>query len=606
MKLKQVWRSRVPFLWRRVGIVLLDVLSWVLAFLVVSLVLYDLTLTSVQWEQSLLYLGVGILLFVAGGFASQIYLGRTHLGSFHDCLWVGSIAILDCVVLLMLLFVLKSVPRGMALALPLLALVFLLAWRTMWRAIDATRQTHRAGSRHAQRALVYGAGVIGHEVINLSDIAKETPYNIVGLIDDNPSKRFLRINGRKILGTGTDLGKISKRLRVETVIFAISAPPASLIQEVSRECQAAGLTLVVVPPVREMIGGHVRLGQLRKADVADLLGRRPIETDINAISGYIRDKVVLITGAGGSIGSELSRQVLSLGPSKLVLLDRDETALHTVQLDLYGSGLLDSDEIVLCDIRDREALQAIFDHHQPEVVFHTAALKHLPMLERFPLEGWKTNVLGSNNVLHCAKNVGVQRFVNISTDKAADPTSVLGQTKRLAERLTACYAKVTGLPYVSVRFGNVLGSRGSVLYTFRSQIARGGPVTVTHPDVTRFFMTIPEACQLVLQAGSIGHPGDVMVLDMGQPVRIVDVAQLLIAESGKDLEIVYTGLRPGEKLHEVLFSQREDCTPSEHPLISRNYVPPLCPDELPVDDSHPLDTMIRQGALNNPEQELVA
>jgi dTDP-glucose 4,6-dehydratase len=364
--------------------------------------------------------------------------------------------------------------------------------------------------------------------------------------------------------------------------MAINAAPANLVQEVSRACQGAGLTFVVLPPVREMIGGHVRLEQIRKVDVADLLGRRPIKTDIGNIASCVRDKVVLITGAGGSIGSELARQVHRLNPRQLVLLDRDESALHGVQLSLYGTGLLDSEDIVLCDIRDMAALEEVFDRHRPEVVFHAAALKHLPLLERFPLEGWKTNVVGTANVLACSRRVGVERLVNISTDKAADATSVLGQTKRLAERLTAWHAQDGRLPYVSVRFGNVLGSRGSVLHAFRSQIERGGPVTVTHPEVTRFFMTIPEACELVLQAGAIGRPGDVMVLDMGEPVRILDVARLLIEESGRDIRVVFTGLRPGEKLNESLFGQLENHRPSEHLMISQVNVPALNPDDLPM------------------------
>ena len=255
-----------------------------------------------------------------------------------------------------------------------------------------------------------------------------------------------------------------------------------------------------------------------------------------------------------------------------------------MQLSIDGSGLLDGDGLLLCDIRDEAALAKVFDRHRPDVVFHAAALKHLPLLERHPEEGWKTNVLGSLNVLSCARSSGVEHFVNISTDKAADATSVLGQTKRLSERLTAWYAARSGLPYLSVRVGNVLGSRGSVLDTFRAQISRGGPVTVTDPEVTRFFMTIPEACQLVLQAGAIGKPGDVLILDMGEPVRILDVARRLIEESDQDIEIHYTGLRQGEKLHEVLFSREEAGSASGHPLISQVSVPLLDPAEVQSDD----------------------
>ena len=262
------------------------------------------------------------------------------------------------------------------------------------------------------------------------------------------------------------------------------------------------------------------------------------------------------------------------------MLDRDESGLHSTQLSIYNQGLLDTPNMVLCDIRDAPALDAVFAAHRPDVVFHAAALKHLPMLEQYPLEGWKTNTLGTLNVLRAAETYGATRFVNISTDKAADATSVLGKTKRLAEELTAHFAKRTGRTWLSVRFGNVLGSRGSMLHTFTAQIEAGGPITVTHPDITRYFMTIPEACELTIQAGAIGRPADVLVLDMGEPVKILDVAKGLIARSGKDIRIVFTGLRPGEKMHEVLFSDDEERTATSHELVSRVEVPPLDPAEL--------------------------
>jgi len=289
---------------------------------------------------------------------------------------------------------------------------------------------------------------------------------------------------------------------------------------------------------------------------------------------------VLVTGAGGSIGSELARQIHKYGPRSLGLLDRDESALHAVQLSIYGQAPLDTPDIVLADIRDAVRMDEVFAQHRPEVIFHAAALKHLPMLEQYPDEGWKTNVLGTLNVLQSAERFGCARFVNVSTDKAADPTSVLGHTKRLAERLTAWFAERTGQAYLSVRFGNVLGSRGSMLHTFTQQIHAGGPVTVTHPDVTRFFMTIPEACELTIQAGAIGEPGEVLVLDMGEPVRILDVAKRLVARAGRDVEIVFTGLRTGEKLHEVLVSEDESGGAKRHPLISHVPAPPLDPAEL--------------------------
>ncbi|MBS1838537.1 MAG: polysaccharide biosynthesis protein, partial [Actinobacteria bacterium] len=273
------------------------------------------------------------------------------------------------------------------------------------------------------------------------------------------------------------------------------------------------------------------------------------------------------------------RQIHRFAPESLVMLDRDESALQAVQISIEGRGLLDRRDLVVGCIRDAERMAQVFAEHRPEVVFHAAALKHLPLLEMYPDEGWKTNVWGTQTLLELAGKFGVDRFVNISTDKAADATSVLGRTKRMAEQLTSHAGKNLDGTYLSVRFGNVLGSRGSVLPLFRSQIDHGGPVTVTHPDVTRFFMTIPEACELVVQAGALAEQdGRVLVLDMGEPVRIADLAQRLIAESDRRVEVVYTGLRPGEKLHEVLFSPDEEPEAAGHPLISSVHVPSMSPE----------------------------
>ena len=570
----------LPLLARRSLLIAWDVFAWLLAAAIVLVVRYTLELNGVQWEWVWIYLGSVITLQLALGIFTQFYLGRYRVGSFEEATWLGSlVALISMPLGLSMALFTNSFPRALAVLVPPVALIFMAAGRWAFR---LTLNSHkRRPAVEAVPALVYGAGDAGHQIALLVDNAEEAPYSLVGFVDDDPAKKFLRVRGYRVLGTGDDLIETAKEHGAHVVILAISNAPGRLLQDISKRCQANGLELVIIPPVRDMIAGQVSLGGLREFQVEDLLGRRPIETDLSAIAGYITGKTVLVTGAGGSIGSELARQVYKLGPSKLVLLDRDESELHAVQLSIYNSGLLDTDDIVLCDIRDLDALKAIFETHQPEVVFHAAALKHLPMLERFPLEGWKTNVLGTRNVLSCAHDAGVERFVNISTDKAADPSSVLGRTKRLAERLTAWYAQEYDVRYISVRFGNVLGSRGSVLFTFRAQIEHGGPITVTHPDVTRYFMTIPEACQLVLQAGAIGTPGDVMVLDMGEPVKIVDVAERLIAESGKQIEINFTGLRTGEKLDEVLFSAREHGTPCSHPLINGVRVPELAPHLVP-------------------------
>ena len=303
------------------------------------------------------------------------------------------------------------------------------------------------------------------------------------------------------------------------------------------------------------------------------MGRHQIDTDVASIAGYLTGKRVLVTGAGGSIGSELCRQIAKFEPTELMMLDRDESALHAVELSIYGKAMLDTDETVLGDIRDTEFINTLFRERRPDVVFHAAALKHLPLLEKAPGEAVKTNVWGTLTILEAARAHGVEKFVNISTDKAANPCSVLGYSKRLAEGLTAAVAREADGTYMSVRFGNVLGSRGSVLTAFAAQIAAGGPVTVTDPDVTRYFMTIQEACQLVIQAGALGADGEVMILDMGEAISIKSVAEQLIELSGEDIGIVYTGLREGEKMHEELFGDHELDERPRHHLISHSTVP---------------------------------
>ena len=351
---------------------------------------------------------------------------------------------------------------------------------------------------------------------------------------------------------------------------------ATLIRELTELAEIAGLDVLTLPPLSDLLGGHPSPDDLREVNLNDLLGRRPITMDTTVVAEQICGRRVLVTGAGGSIGSELCRQIARFGPAKLYLLDRDESGIQATQLSLTGQGLLEGDEVVLADIRDADSMTAILASTKPDIVFHAAALKHLPLLEHYPFEAWKTNVVGTLNVLQAAAAAGVGTFVNISTDKAASPICVLGYSKRVAERVTADFARTQPGRYVSVRFGNVLGSRGSVIHAFTAQIDRGGPVTVTHPDVERFFMLIPEACQLVLEAAVTGADGEAMVLDMGEPVRIVDVARTLIRRSSRDgIDIVFTGLRPGEKLSEDLFSDDEYPRATAHRLISSVHVPAL-------------------------------
>jgi FlaA1/EpsC-like NDP-sugar epimerase len=357
--------------------------------------------------------------------------------------------------------------------------------------------------------------------------------------------------------------------------MAIPSADSRLIARMAEVASHAGLIFLVLPPPGEMLG-MVSTADIRSLTPGDLLGRLPAEIDTDAVANSIGGKRVLVTGAGGSIGSELCRQLDALGPAALIMVDRDESGLHAVQLSIDGHGLLNDPNIVLADIRDRDRVYEVFRAYRPEVVFHAAALKHLPLLQSHPTEGWQTNVIGTENVLDAATAVGVQRFLNISTDKAANPTSVLGWTKRITERMTSNQATVAGLgTYVSVRFGNVLGSRGSVLETFAAQVGIGGPLTVTHPEVTRYFMTVEEAVRLTIYAAAIGSSGEALVLDMGTPVNILDVARRFAQTADPPLQIVFTGLRPGEKMNEDLIASDETDQRPVHPLISHIAVPPL-------------------------------
>jgi FlaA1/EpsC-like NDP-sugar epimerase len=471
----------------------------------------------------------------------------------------------------------QGLPRSVPVVAGALALVGMFAVRFL---IRSWRSRHTASRENERRVIVFGAGSAGRRLVR-SMGEKQSGFFPVAMLDDDRSKGRLRIDGVRVRGTRKDIDSVAHKFDASTLVLALPLADAELIRELTDLATAAGLDVLVLPPLRDIIGGNPTSYDLRDVNLEDLLGRRPITMDTRVIGEQLAGRRVLVTGAGGSIGSELCRQIARFGPEKLFLLDRDESGLHATQLSLTGQGLLQGDEVILANIRDEDTLRTVFQHSRPDIVFHAAALKHLPLLESYPLEAWKTNVLGTANVLTAAAEAGVGTFVNISTDKAADPTCVLGYSKRIAERLTADFALTQPGRYVSVRFGNVLGSRGSVVHAFASQIAGGGPVTVTHPDVERFFMLIPEACQLVLEAASIGTDGEVMVLEMGAQVKILKMATTLIRMSGrKDVKVNFTGLRPGEKLSEDLFSHTEEHRDTSNPLVTSVDVPTLSVDEV--------------------------
>jgi FlaA1/EpsC-like NDP-sugar epimerase len=415
------------------------------------------------------------------------------------------------------------------------------------------------------RTLVVGAGEAGRTLAR--DLRRNRDYGLwpVAFLDDNRNLRT--VAGLPVAGVIRELPEVARREAAEAVVIAIPGLPTSRVTEIGRAANGYGLSVRYLPSFVNAMERDARLADLRTLHVAALLGRQELHVVSDAARDLIRGSRLLVTGAGGSIGSELCRQISGFGPAALFLLDHDESNLHRLQLEMTGSGLLDSDEIVIADIRDRGRIQQVMRSVRPEVVFHAAAHKHLPLLERHPCEGVKSNVLGTHNLVEAAKRYGVERFVLISTDKAADPTSVLGATKRLAEHVVSAHSD--GRMYCgSVRFGNVLGSRGSFLSILAEQIAQGGPVTVTHPDVTRFFMTVEEAVGLVLEAAIMVEDGETFVLDMGEPVRIVDLVHSYLNQLHLPVPTIrFTGLRPGEKLHEVVFSARESRLRTAHSKI---------------------------------------
>lgn len=555
---------------------IIDACCWVFAAITTAWIRYQYDLEATLSAGIATVAVVAAILHIAIGCLLGPYLVNHIRGSFEEVSGVARSTLITGLVLMcwVLVFSSAGVPRSVPAFGGAIALVLMLAARFVVRAYRSRSAAHRSAE---SRVIVFGAGLAGRRLVHNLIHDDQSTFHPVAFVDDDRRKRKLRAEGVPVRGGRNDIAAIAERYEATHLAVAIPQADAAMLREVQEIAEKAGLELKVLPTLSDLLSNDPGAQDLRDINLEDLLGRRAVELDQEAIAEQIHGKVVLVTGAGGSIGSELCRQISRYQPARLLLLDRDESALHATQLSMTGRGLLEGEDLLLADIRDAPTLQGLLDQHRPDVVFHAAALKHLSLLERYPQEAWQTNVLGTLNVLQAAADSGVGTFVNISTDKAASPTSVLGYSKRIAERLTADFARTHPGRYVSVRFGNVLGSRGSVVPAFTEQIRRGGPVTVTHPDVERYFMLIPEACQLVLQSAAIGRDGQVMVLDMGTPVKIVKVAQTLIEMSGKQIPVVYTGLRRGEKLTEELFMAGEHQQATAHPLVSAVGVPSLNP-----------------------------
>ena len=493
-----------------------------------------------------------------------------------------------------------SVPRGVVAIDWLFSLAFITGARLLARTLIERPGRGRFVAR-GREALIVGAGDAGQLIIREMLKTPRLGYTPIGLVDDDPRKRNMRLHGVRVLGTTDQLPRLLVDNRPDEVIIAIPSGAGAVRQSVVNACRDAGVPVKTLPGVHELITGDLNLSrQLREVQVEDVLGREAVELDIPSIASYIAGSTVLVTGAGGSIGSELCRQVAALGAEQIVLVDHSENALVQIDHELQNERGYRSTVPALADVKELAKIRRLFEHHRPAVVFHAAAYKHVPLMEANPLESVRNNVLGTKVLAELAAEHGARRFVLVSTDKAVRPKNVLGQTKAICEWLIAAAAARdgNGTAFIAVRFGNVLASSGSVIPLFRRQIALGGPVTVTHPDMQRYFMTIPEAVQLVVQAGALGSSGDIFVLDMGEPVKIIDLAHNMIRLSGKepdrDVAVEFIGARPGEKLKEELWGDGETSTTTSHPKILRAQSAPIDPAWLD-DEVAELERLVEAG-----------
>jgi FlaA1/EpsC-like NDP-sugar epimerase len=562
----------------RAGTPLVDAGAWVVALTGAAWLRFEFDFGQVNALALARVASVTVAMVWVAGIATHMYLGRYPIGSLDEALNLARIT--GVVVLALfgmgLLCDEPAVPHSVPLIAACLALSLSVAARLAVR-LRRARQV-RPDSGSARRVIVYGAGRRGRELVRAMLSGAAGDALPVAVLDDDPALRHSRISGVPVRGSWRELITVARQTQAQQLIVAFVNPAPAKINAVKSLARRARLDVKTVPSLSEQLRPWTRVSDPCRLNFADVVGRQPIDIGLReASSACLRGKRVLVTGAGGSIGSALCRRVLQFEPAELLMLDRDESALHAVQLSIHAEPRLDSPGVVLGDITDSEAMRGMLRDLGPDLVFHAAALKQPGLLERFPEQAWKTNVLGTLNLLEAARHAGVRQFVNISTVKAANPAGVYGRSKRIAERLVADAAKRSGGLFVSVRFADVVGSRSSVLATFAGQLTAGRPVTVPHPDMTRFLMAVPEAVQLVIQATAIGSPGETLVLDVGAPTRITELAEQLVAMSGYDSPIVYTGLGRGEPLHDELFGAGEQDRRPVHPSIAHIQVAPLAP-----------------------------
>jgi len=536
----------------------------------------------VSWRTVLLVVAIKLLVFTAFGFYNRWwrYVSTRDMWGALRGVTVASLAA-SLTVYFFPLADTARLPRGIAVIDWLLLLALVAGSRLLARTIFERPGAASLVAR-GKEVIVVGAGDAGQLVVREMLKSRALGYTPIGVVDDDPRKKNLRLHGVRVLGTTEELPHILSDNRPDELLIAIPSASGEVRQKVVESARDAQVPVKTLPGLYELISGDSNLAaQIRPVQVEDILGREPVEVDFEVISAYLRDETVLITGAGGSIGSELCRQAARAGAARLILVDQAESALYEIERELVDDRGFPASVPVIADIGNREKLRQVFDRYRPGVVFHAAAYKHVPMMEANPLESVRNNVLATKVVAQVAVEFGASRFVLISTDKALNAQAVYGQSKAICEWIVEAYGarEDVSTRFVAVRFGNVLDSAGSVIRIFKRQIAKGGPVTVTNPEMTRFFMTTPEAVSLVIQAGSIGGRGEIFVLDMGEPVQILELARSMIRLSGKepdrDIPIEFIGVRAGEKLHEELWGENEVVGETAHPKIHRASRPPV-------------------------------
>ncbi len=547
-------------------------LLWVpVAILLAFLFRFNLHGVPKDYLQGFVYFSlVAVAVYACFFWFFGLYRGLWRFASLSDLLRISkavSLGFLTVTLTTVVLFKIQDVPRTVLLLSPILLVVSLIGSRLGYRLFKDRRLQLRR--KEGRRTLIVGAGKAGD--LLLRDLLTRQEYQPVAFVDDDAKKHGREVQGVRVYGQLADIHELIGALEIELVLFAIPSAHKEIVKHLIAECAAAGVEFKTLPSIHEATSDLVDVGQLRPLTLDDLLGRDTVELDQQAIVSYLQGKTVLVTGSGGSIGSELCRQVAALKPSRLIIFDHGEFNLYAIDHELRRDFLHLEIITVLGDVKNRERVDWVFRKLQPQVVFHAAAYKHVPMVEINPAEGVCNNVVGTRLVAEAADHYGSECFVMVSTDKAVNPANVMGCTKRIAEIFCQNLAGRSKTRFITTRFGNVLGSAGSVVPLFEKQIQGGGPVTVTHRDITRFFMTIPEAVSLILQAGSMGEGGEIFVLDMGEPMLIRELAEQMIRLSGlvpdRDIDIVYTGLRPGEKLFEELFHKSENLRGTSHTKV---------------------------------------